>query len=444
MLGGALVIAGMFSPASGLLNALLPPAGAGEAQSLAERLKAVQSGEADSKPQTGAPLQPFKAVDASTSAMTVPLAKGLLVVAARSKLDGDYEWFFSIEDVTASQYKLQIAFSDTRAHGAAAGGAITQRGTRCQLLVDPIDYVKAHSTRTWACQQKVEHYPGITAVAISSEVLNALRKGEDVAFHFPADPGEADAEAVENIARLASGQPLQKPSVTDFAGLPSFSCVLRRVGTSDVAIPVLVNEQPVRLPALRAASTCKGPAGKDVRGVDQYILDQPGDPLLLVEDDVQQSLRTLQVIKISFPAEALKATVPSAPSTAAKPAADSAMEKSLADKKPVQVYGIYFDFNSDVIRPESEPVLREIAGIMQKNPDWKLALSGHTDNIGGDKFNLALSQQRAAAVKNALVTRYKIAPDRLQTAGYGASSPVDTNDTLEGRARNRRVELRRL
>jgi outer membrane protein OmpA-like peptidoglycan-associated protein len=82
--------------------------------------------------------------------------------------------------------------------------------------------------------------------------------------------------------------------------------------------------------------------------------------------------------------------------------------------------------------------------IMQQNPDWKLSVSGHTDNIGGAKFNVALSQRRAAAVKDALVTRFKIAPGRLQTNGYGASSPLDTNDTLEGRARNRRVELQRL
>ena len=62
---------------------------------------------------------------------------------------------------------------------------------------------------------------------------------------------------------------------------------------------------------------------------------------------------------------------------------------------------------------------------------------------GGDKANLALSQRRAAAVKDALVTRYQIAPGRLATSGYGAASPIESNATLEGRARNRRVELRR-
>jgi OOP family OmpA-OmpF porin len=68
-------------------------------------------------------------------------------------------------------------------------------------------------------------------------------------------------------------------------------------------------------------------------------------------------------------------------------------------------------------------------------------VDGHTDNIGGDTFNLDLSQRRAAAVKQALATRYHIGPDRLSTAGFGATRPVESNDTMEGRARNRRVEL---
>jgi OOP family OmpA-OmpF porin len=84
-----------------------------------------------------------------------------------------------------------------------------------------------------------------------------------------------------------------------------------------------------------------------------------------------------------------------------------------------------------------------LAGILRKHPDWTLSVSGYTDNIGGDAFNLGLSQRRAAAVKDALVSRYNVAPDRLATNGYGASSPIETNETIEGRARNRRVELQR-
>jgi outer membrane protein OmpA-like peptidoglycan-associated protein len=78
---------------------------------------------------------------------------------------------------------------------------------------------------------------------------------------------------------------------------------------------------------------------------------------------------------------------------------------------------------------------------LKDNPDWKLTVEGHTDNIGGDPYNLDLSKRRALAVKEALIAQYGIATDRLTNAGFGASRPVESNDTLEGRARNRRVEL---
>ena len=81
--------------------------------------------------------------------------------------------------------------------------------------------------------------------------------------------------------------------------------------------------------------------------------------------------------------------------------------------------------------------------MLRDNPEWSLTVNGHTDNIGGDVYNLDLSKRRAAAVKQALITQYRITPERLSTDGFGASRPVDTNDTLAGRARNRRVELTR-
>ncbi|MBS1866659.1 MAG: OmpA family protein [Acidobacteria bacterium] len=85
----------------------------------------------------------------------------------------------------------------------------------------------------------------------------------------------------------------------------------------------------------------------------------------------------------------------------------------------MRIYGIYFNFASAEIKPQSKPTLDEIAEVMAAYPDWKLNVAGHTDNIGGDAFNLQLSRRRAEAVKTALVTQYKISPDRLTTEGYG-------------------------
>jgi len=131
----------------------------------------------------------------------------------------------------------------------------------------------------------------------------------------------------------------------------------------------------------------------------------------------------VQVIRVTYPSD--------------KPSIEQQLEKN---HKAI-TWGITFDFNSDTIRPVSEPVLKEIARAMAEKPDWKLTITGHTDNIGGHKYNRGLSQRRAAAVKKALVDRYHEDPNRLSTSGDGDSDAIDTNDTLEGRARNRRVEL---
>ncbi len=90
---------------------------------------------------------------------------------------------------------------------------------------------------------------------------------------------------------------------------------------------------------------------------------------------------------------------------------------------------------------QSGAVAKEVADLMTKNPTWTLRVEGHTDNIGGNTYNVDLSGRRSDAVKQALVETYKIAADRLTTSGFGASRPKETNDTIEGRARNRRVEL---
>jgi OOP family OmpA-OmpF porin len=79
--------------------------------------------------------------------------------------------------------------------------------------------------------------------------------------------------------------------------------------------------------------------------------------------------------------------------------------------------------------------------VLRRHRDWQLRIAGHTDGIGGDRQNLDLSKRRGAAVKDALVKRYGIDAGLLSTTGFGKSQPKDTNDTVEGRAHNRRVEL---
>jgi outer membrane protein OmpA-like peptidoglycan-associated protein len=103
--------------------------------------------------------------------------------------------------------------------------------------------------------------------------------------------------------------------------------------------------------------------------------------------------------------------------------------------------GILFDTDSDRIKPESAPVIRLIAKGLEANPALNILIEGHTDSTGDAGHNLDLSKRRAEAVKAVLAAQFKIDASRLTTAGLGATKPVDTNDTPQGRAQNRRVEL---
>ena len=114
---------------------------------------------------------------------------------------------------------------------------------------------------------------------------------------------------------------------------------------------------------------------------------------------------------------------------------------ALATSGRVATHGILFATGSATIAPESTPTLKEIGEMLKAHPELKLVIEGHTDNVGNAAANQTLSEQRAAAVKQYLVSTYGIPAARLQAKGYGASKPVASNDTPEGRQQNRRVEL---
>ena len=122
--------------------------------------------------------------------------------------------------------------------------------------------------------------------------------------------------------------------------------------------------------------------------------------------------------------------------------ADAAsMASEIGKTGRVALYGIYFDFDKADLKPESKPALDEISKLLVQDPQLKLYVVGHTDNVGEIGYNMALSQARAEAVVKALVTGYKIDAVRLKPYGVGPLSPVASNASEEGRAKNRRVEL---
>ncbi len=107
----------------------------------------------------------------------------------------------------------------------------------------------------------------------------------------------------------------------------------------------------------------------------------------------------------------------------------------------IAIYGIYFDTDSDSLKAKSDSTLEEIGKLLTKRPSLKLLVVGHTDSQGGYDYNMSLSQRRAAAVVKALTQRFGVDAMRLKPAGVGYLSPVATNDTADGQAQNRRVEL---
>jgi outer membrane protein OmpA-like peptidoglycan-associated protein len=119
----------------------------------------------------------------------------------------------------------------------------------------------------------------------------------------------------------------------------------------------------------------------------------------------------------------------------------SEMDKQISATGKVALYGILFDFNKTEVKPESEQALKEIARLLQSRPKLNVLVVGHTDAVGGFESNRTLSQRRADAIVVSLSSKHGIDSKRLFPVGVSFASPMATNTTDEGRAKNRRVEL---
>ena len=110
-------------------------------------------------------------------------------------------------------------------------------------------------------------------------------------------------------------------------------------------------------------------------------------------------------------------------------------------KRKIVLRGVHFDFDKATIRPDARPVLDEAIGALKQAGNVTIITEGHTDSVGSAEYNQRLSERRARAVRDYMVSG-GIASTRIEAVGMGESKPVASNDTAEGRAENRRVELR--
>ena len=361
------------------------------------------------------------AVPASTAAaIRVPLVPGLTVsTAIVMESIGDGESVKQVMSVDGSQIRLRYSADvPDGGMGALAGGTPGQvRHVRGLRTIAREDLASAREYMYIFGEGLPERIPGSTSLGVSAAVLEDLKtRGESPLTLRGAGLGTA----LNNLIGGFAG--------ADFKGLRELSGLddidrtagtIHRVAGSPVSMRVLVNGVPRDLPAIHARGQFDENEG------EFYFLDDADNPLALkwsIGDD------QLQVVSIVFPERVERA-------------APGRIEADLASTGRADVYGIYFDFDSATIRPESAPVLEEIATAMRDHPDWSLSVEGHTDGIGAKDHNRELSMRRATAVADALVRDFGIERGRLSPAGFGASRPRDTNDTVEGRARNRRVEL---
>jgi outer membrane protein OmpA-like peptidoglycan-associated protein len=134
-----------------------------------------------------------------------------------------------------------------------------------------------------------------------------------------------------------------------------------------------------------------------------------------------------------------------------KKEAESEGEAIAAEKKRADLHEylpsksepmIHFDFDKSNIKKDFHAILNELARVLKdKLPDVKIIVAGHTDSTGSETYNEELSLARADAVKSYLKLQHGISPERIITKGHGENNPIDTNETKEGRAKNRRAHI---
>lgn len=239
--------------------------------------------------------------------------------------------------------------------------------------------------------------PGSTSLGISRRVLSELRS-----------PGRA------RLTLIYSHK------------LASIECELTRV-SSEVLMPVIFGDRILEVPSIHARAQC-GEGARTARG-DFYFANDLEQPLLIesvINFSWEKQPRTERITRVidrrGIPPD---------------------MEQALRTKRQYDTYGLRFSFDSAELRPESLELVGDIAQMLQANADWKMQIAGHTDSTGGPDYNNGLSERRAEAVRLALVN-HGVASRRLLSEGRGEGQPKADNDTLAGRAINRRVEFRRL
>jgi outer membrane protein OmpA-like peptidoglycan-associated protein len=261
--------------------------------------------------------------------------------------------------------------------------------------------------------------PGFTALTLSSAVYRQLHDAGSTPFSLMMIPREARATSRTSTALL---------DVLFTASRVRYKGSLTRISPAPERFPLLLNGARAALPALHL----KGNFANGLRRAewDLWVLADSAHPLILksvLEGDVFQMVR---------------ADLPDSQPARRGPTAESRLlEEELVKRCRLELPGVYFAFGTAAIDPISDRALAELARSLAAHPEWKVTVEGHTDSVGTDAANATLSKRRAEAVRARLAERHGVDTREWGAAGYGATRPRESNATIEGRARNRRVEL---
>jgi outer membrane protein OmpA-like peptidoglycan-associated protein len=303
----------------------------------------------------------------------------------------------------------------------------------------------AHRLRFFHDPEAPEAHPGYTMHALSRAAYRRMLEGKRDSFQVMAldmPPGSGQLKA------LGIGGVRQVPV--------RWRGTIAPAGKGTVPFPVLLNGRRVQLRALHVRADLTARQGRF--RPEFWVLADSSYPLILKWIGAfREPGNVLQTTRIELPLAPVPAEGfvtgegallvgreglgPLRNARGASTPSVASLERELSTACRVELPGIYFAFNSAHIAPGSERAIAAIADILARHPDWTATLEGHTDSIGSAAANKALSERRVAAVRARLIERHEVAAARLRVAGHGAARPREPNGTIEGRARNRRVEL---
>ncbi len=348
---------------------------------------------------------------AQATVSQIPLGQGLVLVSTLRFPDGDRENVVTVEDATPAG----VTYTWHLAHHRTSGERTEASFHR---FVRAADLAGAPRLNTVFWSEDRADYPGYTAFSISSAVYRQLRAAGEAPFTVTELNGSGPFDGLIGAAgSIVPGAGLLQSKVT-------LKGALSRVSPLAEPFPLLVSGRRVTVPALRL----RGRFAFQERRLEQvfWVLTDSVHPLIL---KVVTGRDTFQMVRVELP------------DGGGAPAAVASVERELGSECRAELPGIYFGFGTAELDPASDRTLAGVAGILSRHPDWTLSIEGHTDSVGSAAANHALSERRAEAVRTSLAGRHGVSPVHLRASGYGASKPRESNSTLEGRARNRRVEL---